>query len=120
MPNRAIPVPRSALRLLSIEVDEPALASAMTADARLAAGSLAAARIGQIDGRLLERLQPDLVLAPLLGEGFDILDVAQALTAAGYAGRLLAICPKLPNPRGVQAELRGHCKGFSVELLQLG
>lgn len=120
MPNRAIPVPRSALRLLSIEVDEPALASAMTADARLAAGSLAAVRIGQIDGRLLERLQPDLVLAPLLGEGFDILDVAQTLTAAGYAGRLLAICPKLPNPRGVQAELRGHCRGFSVELLQLG
>lgn len=109
---------RPASRLLAVGLAETALTEALRADAELAAGSLAATGLDMLDISLIERIRPDLVLAPLLGEGFDILDVAQSLSRVGFSGRLIAVSPTLPNPRGVLAELRGHCKGFTVEIRQ--
>ncbi len=118
-PTQSPPATRTVSRLLAVGLPEQALTQALRSDAGLAAGSLAATGFDHLDAPLLDRMRPDLVLAPLLGDGFDILDVAQALTGLRYAGKLMAISPRLPNPRGVLAELRGHCKGFAVEIRQI-
>jgi hypothetical protein len=65
---------------------------------------------------LLDQLSPDIVLAPLLGQGFDALDLAVMLADYGYKGRFRALCPKLPNPNLVLAEVKSLCPDIDFDL----
>ncbi len=63
---------------------------------------------------------PTAVLAcPLLGPPADAISVIQALGAAGFAGQLTVISPRLPNPAMVERELRVAARGFRVNLVPL-
>lgn len=79
--------------------------------------ALVLARFATIDATLMARVMPDLVLAPLFGSGFDILDLAQRLVMLGYRGPLRALTAALPDPDAVAREVRGHCKGIDFGLI---
>lgn len=68
---------------------------------------------------LLESLEPDIVLSPLLGEGFDALDVAAALEKFQFKGRFRALCPKLPNPSLVLKEVQNLCPSVDFDLFEI-
>ncbi len=92
------------------------------------AGSLAFAAL---DAATLARLQPDLVVFALFGPALfgpalfgpaqtnaaeqgppqDAIAVIERLLALGYAGRMVVICPTLPAPKLVEAELRSTGTG---------
>lgn len=60
---------------------------------------------------LLDKFRPEVIVAPLFSEGFDIVDVAEALSFAGFFGELWAVGPDLPNPGLIEREIRefaGH------------
>jgi len=75
------------------------------------------ADFSEIDRDMVESLNPDVVLSPLLCQKFDCLDLAQALHATGFRGRFRIMSPKLPNPGIVLAEARCMCPGLDVEFI---
>lgn len=66
---------------------------------------------------LIARHDPNLVIAPLVGKGFDILDVAAQLLRCGYTGTLRALTAPLPNLSAVRTEVRGHCADIDVDIV---
>ncbi len=75
------------------------------------------AKYKEVDINLVARHNPELVLAPLVGTGFDILDVGALLLRCGYLGRLRALTTPLPNLQSVRSEVRNHCVGLDFDLL---
>lgn len=73
-----------------------------------------------ITAESLARLRPDVVLTPLVGAGFDCLDVAVALCKAGYRARLRAVVRFVPNPGLVRREIAASCPGLDFDLIMLG
>ena len=72
---------------------------------------------GMLSLSLLSNVMPDLVVAPLLGSGFDILDVADKLASFKFAGRLVAMTAPLPNPEAVRAEVQAHVPKIPFDLV---
>lgn len=68
----------------------------------------------------LDEMQPSLVLCPLVGEGFDALDVAQRLALAAFQGRLRVVASSVPNPEVVRAEVQAAAEEVDVDLVILG
>lgn len=75
------------------------------------------ARFKDVDIDLVARHDPELVLAPLVGQGFDILDVGALLLRCGYLGPLRALTTPLPNLNSIRAEVRTHCVGLDFDFL---
>ena len=65
------------------------------------------------------RVCPDLVLAPLLGPGFDILDIGARLDAMGYQARLRAVTLPLPDADAVVREVRMQFRNLDFALIEL-
>jgi hypothetical protein len=70
-----------------------------------------------IDEILLDKLRPDQVITPLFGDGYDAVDVAEDLSLYGYSGQLVAISPRLPNPRIIEREMREYAYAMDFELV---
>ncbi|MEO1640150.1 MAG: hypothetical protein AAFU41_13000 [Pseudomonadota bacterium] len=90
----------------------------------------AAGRSTQIDGftfvnlsdltaALLEKLAPALIMAPLVTEEFDAIDVATALAALGYKGRFRAIADDLPNVEMIRRDVRSSVPDIDFDVLAL-
>lgn len=77
------------------------------------------ARYVDLTPALLAEIRPALVLAPLVTARFDAFDVAEALNAAGYAGRYCAVVSKLPDPGLVRREFTQRFPGLDFELVVL-
>ena len=70
-----------------------------------------------LDEALLDKLRPDQVITPLFGEGYDAVDVAEDLSLFGYCGQLVAISPRLPNPKIIEREMREYAYAMDFELV---
>lgn len=70
----------------------------------------------ELSRRVLETVSPDIVLAPLQGQGFDALDIAVLLESFQFKGRFRALCPTLPNPKLVMAEIKLLCPNVDFDL----
>ena len=77
------------------------------------------ARYKDITPALLAEIRPALVLAPLVSARFDAFDVAEALTAAGYAGRYCVVVGRLPDPGLVRREFDKVFPRLDFELVVL-
>ncbi len=73
--------------------------------------------IDQVDAALIQTLQPDIVLSPLLTGGFDCIDLAQILAEAGFQGAYRAVAPDLPSPFVIQREIRALCPMLDFDLV---
>ncbi|WP_380052415.1 hypothetical protein ACFE33_08775 [Falsihalocynthiibacter sp. SS001] len=74
------------------------------------------ASIDDISREMLTALNPDIVLSPLLGDGFDALDLAVLLENFNFRGRFRALCPQVPNPTLVAAEVQALCPSVNFDL----
>lgn len=79
--------------------------------------NIAFATLAAVDAGLLDRIRPDVVLAPLMTPAFDVLDLARLLSALGYRGQLRAVTPGIPDPRLVRREIAAACPGLDFELV---
>lgn len=64
---------------------------------------------GLLTEGLLNRVRPDIVLAPLLGRRQDIVEIAQLLGGMGYDGVLCGVCTPPIDPRLVASEVAAAC-----------
>ena len=60
--------------------------------------------------------RPDVVLAPLVSEGFDAMDVLGRLVEVGYRGSFRALSTDLPNVSSVIAELRSVAPATVIDV----
>ncbi len=100
-------------QLLAVEVP-PALLEPVR---KAMGGSCIVARYETLNLHFLAQVMPDTILAPLLGPGFDILDLVDRLGRIGFGGALRALTPPLPAPDAVIAEVRSHAAGLDFDLI---
>ena len=74
------------------------------------------AEFRHVTAELLSTLKPDIVVAPLLCETFDCLDLAQTLHTHGFAGRFRVIAPAIPAPWIISTEIETMCPSMNFSL----
>ncbi|MGJ8587075.1 MAG: hypothetical protein ACSHXW_02890 [Yoonia sp.] len=72
-----------------------------------------------LTSELLSEIDPDLILSPLFGGNFDVIDVAQRLTELGYEGRYRAISENMPDSEMIRREVCAQSEGLDFDLLSL-
>ena len=75
------------------------------------------ATLTEVTGPVLRRLGAGVVLVPLTFGDSDAVDAAEVLSARGFSGRLVVLCPPLPDPGLVRREIAHAAKGFAVEVV---
>jgi hypothetical protein len=60
------------------------------------------------------------VLSPLVGPGFDAVDIALLLDRTGFVGYYFAFTQPLPNPQLVIAEVSAMAPLLSFEVVEVG
>ncbi|MFN3662436.1 MAG: hypothetical protein ACK4TM_06775 [Yoonia sp.] len=73
----------------------------------------------ELDACTIRRCNPGLVLSPLMADGFDAIDVAERLQAAGFAGRYRVLADALPDPDLIRREIRALAPALDFDLLVL-
>ncbi|OOY20626.1 hypothetical protein BMI86_08835 [Thioclava sp. DLFJ5-1] len=73
----------------------------------------------QITAQKMVKLRPELVLAPLLSERFDILDLAKRLEEFGFTGKLRAYSRPLPNIAAIRQEVRAAHPQLDFDIFTL-
>ena len=68
---------------------------------------------------LLQTTCPDLVLSALMGDDYDVVELARLLDSLDYAGRYRALTHHLPNPRVILNEVRAAAPGIDFDLFDL-
>jgi hypothetical protein len=76
-------------------------------------------RFDDLDLALLARMTPDTVLAPLVSNRFDILDLADRLKRLEFGGQLGVVTGPLPDNAAVIDEIRRHCPEMKIALIVL-
>ncbi|MEM6634947.1 MAG: hypothetical protein AAF667_03550 [Pseudomonadota bacterium] len=59
----------------------------------------------------------DVVLSPLFGQSFDILDVAHILEQVDFSGRLRGLSPPLPKPQLIRDEVAARFPELDFDIL---
>ena len=73
-----------------------------------------------LDGALLARHRPLVVISHVLGRGFDALDLARRLRSLGFRGRYAVLADGLPCPMLVRREIADACPGLDVAMVVEG
>ena len=68
---------------------------------------------------LLRVTAPDLVLSALMGDDYDVIDLALRLALLDFTGRYRALTSGLPNPRVVLAEVHQVAPDIDFDLFDL-
>ncbi|MEL6609417.1 MAG: hypothetical protein AAFO58_04180 [Pseudomonadota bacterium] len=69
-----------------------------------------------ISPHLLSEVQPDTVVSPLCGPGFDAADLASLLQEAGFRGRYRAVTRAIPKPWVVLREVRSLAPELNFDI----
>lgn len=72
-----------------------------------------------LTSELLLQIDPNLVLSPLFGDNFDVIDVAKRLAQLRYVGRYRAISTNVPDIDMIRREVRAQSTGLDFDLLAL-
>ncbi len=72
---------------------------------------------GSLTAPLFANIAPTVVLSPLVGDNFDVIDVAIRLTELKYGGRYRVIADDLPNEDMIRKEVRAHAPDLDFDLL---
>lgn len=75
--------------------------------------------LGSLIPELLNEIDPGLVLSPLFGDTFDVIDVAHRLSELGYKGRYRAISENMPNTDMIRREVCAQSEGLDFDLRSL-
>jgi hypothetical protein len=81
------------------------------------AESIVALPWARLSAAVVAEIAPGLVIAPLMADGFDFLDIGARLRAANYAGPVHVLAPPLPDPAAVLRELGCQFPGLDLTIL---
>ena len=69
---------------------------------------------------MLDKVQPDAIVAPLIASDWDVVDLGVLLQDMGYEGALYAMTRPLPRAELVLREVGAVCPRLTVRLLEIG
>lgn len=81
--------------------------------------SIVRGRSANIGVEFIESIDPDVIVAPVLGQDHDILEIAQMLRACQFRGTLCAVSRPPIRADLVIAELRRACPGLTLCSVQI-
>ncbi|KPQ08588.1 MAG: hypothetical protein HLUCCA12_01875 [Rhodobacteraceae bacterium HLUCCA12] len=116
-PHSAPPLPdalRGARSLMIVEA--PGALALVDQDARRRGVVLT--RLSSLNPAMLAQVAPDAVIGPLIGPGWDSLDLAIALEEMGYRRNLFILSRPLPHRDLVLRELRACCPKLGITLIE--
>lgn len=73
--------------------------------------------IADLTARKLCETGAAIVLSPLVGDDFDVVDVAHRLLSLGFRGRYRAISEELPDAELIREEIRCFAPELDFDLL---
>jgi len=96
--------------------------TAQSQSAPLAGASVMTTHLQALTSAVLRTADPDLVICALMAQsaddsGADVVALIEKLQSLGYGGRIAVLCPYLPRPDLVQAELRALGPGARLTLI---
>lgn len=65
-------------------------------------------------------LAPEMIMSPLVGDNFDVLEVATLLRKLGYKGRYRVISDYLPQAQMIREEVAQVAPDLDFDLVVLG
>ncbi len=68
---------------------------------------------------VLSKVNPDIVLSALLGDDFDVIDLARKLESLEFSGRYRALASGVPQPRLIVGEVKQHAPALDFDILVL-
>ena len=68
--------------------------------------------------RMLQTVRPDIIVAPLIAEHWDLVELAAALEEMGYHGKIHALTPPLPRGELILSELSALYPKLGFGLLE--
>jgi hypothetical protein len=80
--------------------------------------SVVVTRKSMLSEQMIDTVQPDAVVGPLISETWDIVDLGLQLEALGYSGDLYVVTAPLPRAELVIREVSALCQGLNVRLLE--
>lgn len=75
--------------------------------------------IATLSADLVNEIQPDIVLSPLIANNFDAVDVAMRLVDLQFQGKYRAIASDLPDASMICKEIRSFAAKLDFDLLLL-
>ncbi|WP_019953690.1 hypothetical protein [Yoonia vestfoldensis] len=75
--------------------------------------------IAQLDPIKILQYDPDLVLSPLVSDGFDAFDVAEKLGAVQFRGMYRVVANDLPDAEIIRRDIRAAAPNLDFDLLVL-
>ena len=76
-------------------------------------------QLDQLTALAFAKVNPELVLSPVVSSCFDCLDVAHALVSLRYQGRYRAIARDLPNVGLIRREVMAECPDLDFDVLDM-
>ena len=67
----------------------------------------------------LNDLTPTIILSPLMGDNFDVLDIAARLNELGFQGQYRAITESIPDREMIRNEVKAHAPDLDFDLLMI-
>ena len=67
---------------------------------------------------MLQNVDPDAIIAPLITPNWDVVDLGILLEELGYTGTLYALTKPLPRAELVLREVGAVCPRLTVRLLE--
>jgi hypothetical protein len=108
-----LPAPADAGKLLVVGLNHAKASSSL-------AGPVPYTTMADLDRSVLASVTPDLVLCALVAADLaagDAFALVEKLEQLGYPGRILVLCPNLPRPAMIEAELRALGPGPRLTLI---
>lgn len=99
--------------------DEPRLLI-VGMDLANAIDGVASISLNALTPSIIAQHQPDVILFALFSPMQDAISVIERLELIGYGGHIRVICPVLPKPALVEAELRALGPGLRLSVIVAG
>ena len=105
---------KAALTVLVIEAPDAMQVLAPSTEQR----AVVFTQMRMLSRQMLESVQPDAIVGPLITSDWDIVDLGTTLESLGYSGTLYALTRPLPRAELVVREVGAACPGLTVHLLE--
>lgn len=80
--------------------------------------SVAFCTFDQMTDDFLRRVNPSVILSPVLARRFDCIDLATLLYRLSYTEKYRAIASNMPNPEIIEREIRSLCPTLDFAVVQ--
>lgn len=80
-------------------------------------GNFQFVEIGSLTTDVVETIEPEIVLSPLVADDFDAVDVAAKLKELQYSGKYRAIAEDLPDADIIRNEIQSFAPQIDFDLL---